>query len=72
MRADGRIADSFRPQVEQLHLRGFRVLMCTGDAPNTAHAAPQPYAIYGTCGFHGGSLKWGVQKGRKLCHTKMV
>ena len=66
MRADGRIADSFRPQVEQLHLRGFRVLMCTGDAPNTAHEAPQPYAIYGTCGFYGGFLKWGGAKRKKI------
>ena len=31
---------SHPPQVEELRRRGFRLVMCTGDAPGTARAAP--------------------------------
>lgn len=39
------LQDGAREAVEQLHLRGFRVLMCTGDAPNTAHAVASRVGI---------------------------
>eukprot|EP00435_Cladocopium_sp_Y103_P054712 s480_g17.t3 len=39
------LQDGAKEAVEQLQLRGFRVLMCTGDALNTAHAVASRVGI---------------------------